>query len=68
MQAEELRKKSVDELNEELVALRREQFNLRMQQATGEMPKHTEHRRVRKDIARIKTVLNEQKRAAGKAK
>jgi ribosomal protein L29 len=37
-----------------------------MQQATGELPKHTQHRRVRKDIARIKTVLNELQRAAGK--
>jgi large subunit ribosomal protein L29 len=66
MEAQELRKKSVDELNAELVALRREQFNVRMQQATGELPKHTQHRRVRKDIARIKTVLNELQRAAGK--
>ena len=65
MQASELRDKSVDELNEELVALRREQFNLRMQQATGELTKHHEHRRVRKDIARVKTVLNEKARAAG---
>ncbi|MDA0706503.1 MAG: 50S ribosomal protein L29 [Proteobacteria bacterium] len=66
MEAQELRKKSVDELTTELVALRREQFNLRMQQATGELPQHTQHRRVRKDIARIKTVLNELQRAAGK--
>ncbi len=65
MEASELRDKSVDELNEELVALRREQFNLRMQQATGELSKHHEHRRVRKDIARVKTVLNEKARAAG---
>ena len=65
MEASELRDKSVDELNEELVALRREQFNLRMQQATGELTKHHEHRRVRKDIARVKTVLNEKARTAG---
>ena len=64
MEAQELRKKSVDELNEELVQLRREQFNLRMQQATGELSRHTEHGRVRKDIARIKTVLAERKNAA----
>jgi len=67
MDAQELRNKSVDELNEELVALRREQFNLRMQQATGELSRHTEHRRVRKDIARVKTVLTELQRAAGKS-
>jgi large subunit ribosomal protein L29 len=66
MEAQEFRKKSVDELNVELLALRREQFNLRMQQATGELAQHTQHRRVRKDIARVKTVLNELQRAAGK--
>ena len=65
MEASELRNKSVDELNEELIALRREQFNLRMQQATGELSQNHQHRQVRKDIARIKTVLNELKRAAG---
>jgi large subunit ribosomal protein L29 len=66
MEAQELRSKSVDELNEELIALRREQFNLRMQQATGELAQHTQHKRVRRDIARVKTVLNELQRAAGK--
>lgn len=66
MEVQELRKKSVEELNAEILALRREQFNLRMQQATGELPQHTQHRRVRKDIARVKTVLNELQRAAGK--
>ena len=68
MKATDLRAKSVDELNEELVALRREQFNLRMQQATGEHPHHHEHGRVRKDIARVKTVLSELQRAAGEDK
>ena len=65
MEASELRKKSVEELNQELLELRREQFNLRMQQATGELTHHHEHRRVRRAIARIKTILNEQARAAG---
>ena len=65
MEAGELRKKSVDELSEELVALRREQFNLRMQQATGELSHNHEHRRVRRDIARVKTVLNELQSSAG---
>jgi len=68
MEASELRKKSVEELNEELLALRREQFNLRMQAATGEMTHNHEHGRVRKDIARVKTVLNELQRAAGDSK
>ena len=68
MKAADLRAKSVDELNEELVALRREQFNLRMQHATGELTHNHEHGRVRKDIARVKTILNELKRAAGGGK
>ncbi len=68
MKAADLRSKSVEELNEELVALRREQFNLRMQQATGEHPHHHEHGRVKKDIARVKTILSELKRAAGEDK
>lgn len=68
MDASDLRTKSVEELNQELVALRREQFNLRMQQATGELMHNHEHGRVRKDIARVKTVLNELKRAAGEKK
>jgi len=59
MKASELRNKSVAELNEELVELRREQFNLRMQQATGQLNHNHEHGRVRKDIARVKTVLNQ---------
>ena len=65
MEASELRNKSVDELNQELLELRREQFNLRMQQATGELTHHHEHRRVRRDIARVKTVLSELGRVPG---
>jgi large subunit ribosomal protein L29 len=68
MEASELRNKSVDELNEELVALRREQFNLRMQQATGELTHNHEHQRVRRDIARVKTVLSELSSSAGEGK
>ncbi len=68
MKATDLRAKSVDELNDELVALRREQFNLRMQHATGELTHNHEHGRVRKDIARVKTVLSELKRASGDKK
>ena len=68
MKAADLRSKSVAELNEELVALRREQFNLRMQHVTGELTQNHEHGRVRKDIARVKTVLNELTRAAGDKK
>jgi large subunit ribosomal protein L29 len=68
MKAADLRSKSIAELNEELVALRREQFNLRMQHATGELTHNHEHGRVRKDIARVKTVLNELARATGDKK
>jgi large subunit ribosomal protein L29 len=68
MQASELRKKSVEELNAELVELRKEQFKLRMAQSSGELTRHTEHGRVRKDIARIKTILVELERSAGHGK
>ena len=68
MEAKDLRGKSAAELNEELLKLRREQFNLRMQKATGELQQNHEHNRVRKDIARVKTVLTELKRAAGDEK
>ncbi len=68
MNAADLRSKSVEELNEELVALRREQFSLRMQQATGELAQVHQHGRVRKDIARVKTVLTELSRVAGEDK
>jgi len=61
MNVSELRQKNNEELTEELLGLRREQFNLRMQQATGQLVRPHEYRRVRKDIARIKTVLSEQK-------
>ena len=68
MRAADLRARSVDVLNEELVALRREQFNLRMQAATGEHPHNHEHGRVKRDIARVKTVLVELSRKAGEDK
>ena len=61
MDASELRNKSQQELSEELLNLRKEQFNLRMQLATGQLTRPNEYRRVRKDIARVKTVMNELK-------
>jgi large subunit ribosomal protein L29 len=60
MKASELRQKNSAELAEELLQLRREQFNLRMQQATGQLARSDQYRRVRKDIARLKTVFSEQ--------
>ncbi|WP_405234138.1 50S ribosomal protein L29 [Lentisalinibacter salinarum] len=59
MKASELREKTAEELGEELLKLRKEQFNLRLQQATGQLTRPHEYRRVRKEIARVKTVLNE---------
>ncbi|MFZ9667607.1 MAG: 50S ribosomal protein L29 [Steroidobacteraceae bacterium] len=67
MNAKELRGKAAKELNEELLKLRREQFSLRMQRATGQTVKPNDFGRVRKDIARLKTVLAEQAAAASKA-
>jgi large subunit ribosomal protein L29 len=64
MKAADLRNKSQQELLDELVALRKEQFNLRLQQASGQLSHHTEHGRVRKDVARVKTVLAELRKAA----
>ena len=59
MKAADLREMSQQALEEELLKLRREQFNLRMQRATGQNMPANEYRRVRKDIARIKTVMTE---------
>jgi ribosomal protein L29 len=64
MKANELRQKGVEDLNQELLGLLREQFNLRMQKGTGQLSQPHRVKAVRRDIARIKTIL-EQK--AGKA-
>jgi len=61
MNAEDLRNKSVEELTTELLDLRREQFNLRMQRATGQLARPHEYGRVKKDIARVKTIMVELK-------
>jgi len=63
MKATELREKSVDELRDELVAVKREQFNLRMQHATGQEVKTHLTREARRNVARIKTVIAEKERA-----
>lgn len=63
MNAKELRQKSAAELKEELLKLRREQFNLRMGQATGQSGKPDQFSKVRRDVARLKTVLGEQRQA-----
>ena len=60
MNATELRSKSTSELVIELHDLRKEQFNLRMQKSTGQLTKSSQVKKVRRDIARLKTVMNEQ--------
>jgi large subunit ribosomal protein L29 len=59
MDAKELRSKSAAELNDELIKLRKEQFALRMQRATGQAIKPDQFGKVRKNVARLKTVLRE---------
>ena len=61
---EKLRKLSPEELGDELVKLRKEQFSLRMQRATGQQPKPRQFGDARRNIARVKTVLR-QKQAPG---
>ena len=67
MKAKDLRAKAPKELGEELLKLRREQFNLRMARATGQAAKPDQFSKVRRNIARIKTVLAQAKTAGGKA-
>jgi len=64
MKAVDLRAKSVDELNNELIELRRAQFSLRMQLATQQLSKVDQMGKVRRDIARVRTVLAEKARQA----
>jgi large subunit ribosomal protein L29 len=63
MKASELRAKSQDELREELAALKKEQFNLRFQAASGQLENTARVREIRRDVARINTILNEQAEA-----
>ena len=66
MKAGELRAKSAEELEKELLELRRAQFGLRMQLATQSLTKHSEIERVRRDIARVHTLLKEKSKASVK--
>ena len=66
MKAEELRAKSATELNTTLLQLKKEQFNLRFQQAGGQLENTARVREVRRDIARIKTVIGQSAGAAAK--
>ncbi len=64
MKAEEVHTKSDDELKEQLLGLRKEAFNLRFQTASGQLENTARVRQVRRDIARIKTVLGQRTSAA----
>ncbi|MGB1547689.1 MAG: 50S ribosomal protein L29 [Alphaproteobacteria bacterium] len=63
MKAEDLRSKSLDELEDNLLNLRKEIFNLRFQRTSGQLESTAQLRHARRDIARIKTILNERVRA-----
>jgi large subunit ribosomal protein L29 len=64
MDAKDLRDKTPDELRDQLASLKKEAFNLRFQQATGQMENTSRMRLVRRDVARVKTILNEKAAAA----
>ena len=64
MKAQELRNQDVDRLQEQLLQLKKEQFNLRFQRATGQLESTRRVRQVRRDIARVMTVLGERARTS----
>ena len=64
MRAAELRAKSEDELTSQLLEFKKEQFNLRFQRATGQLENTARFRQVRRDIARIRTILGQRRQAA----
>ncbi len=66
MDAKELRTKTPDELRDQLAALKKEAFNLRFQQATSQLENTARMRAVRRDVARVKTILNEKAADAAK--
>jgi len=64
MSAKMLKDKSIDELNQQLLDLLREQFNLRMQKGMGESPRPHLYKKVRREIARVKTMINQKEQRA----
>lgn len=68
MKAQELKAKTPEQLQEQLVALKKEAFNLRFQQATGQLELTARMRSVRRDVARVKTVLNQKAAEAASSK
>ncbi len=67
MKANELRSKSAEELQKELIENLKEQFGLRMQRAAGQLEKPSDMKRVRRNIARIKTLMAETKTVGSEA-
>jgi large subunit ribosomal protein L29 len=67
MDAAELRDKTPDELRDQLASLKKEAFNLRFQQATNQLENTARMRVVRRDIARVNTILNEKARGAAQS-
>jgi len=68
MKTEDIRSKSAEELNDQLLQLKKEQLNLRFQKASGQLENTARVGAVRRDIARIKTILGERARAAAASK
>lgn len=64
MKAQDLRDKTPDQLRDELASLKKEAFNLRFQQATGQLESTARMRTVKRDVARVNTILNEKAAAA----
>lgn len=67
MKADDIRTKTPDELKDELLNLKKEQFNLRFQRATGQLENTARMRQIRRDIARIHTIAAEKQSAEAKA-
>lgn len=61
---QDMRAKSEDELKDDILRLKKEQFNLRFQQANGQLENTSQYKKIRRDVARIKTVLIEKKKTA----
>jgi large subunit ribosomal protein L29 len=67
MKIEDVRAMSPDQLDDEVLKLKKEQFNLRFQRASGQLANTSRFRQIRRDIARIKTVARQKRAAAAKA-
>ena len=67
MKAEDVRRMTLDQLEDEVVKLKREQFNLRFQRATGQLENTSRVRAIRRDIARMKTIAAHKRTAEGGA-